>query len=109
MLVLHLLLVMLHLLLLQVLDLCIYVGEGITRRGRWHHSRGHRRVRGSGSHGVHLVMYGRRQEEWSICSSHGRIERLAVRQLHHISAILMLKIAKVKLQPFRQVFNAVHV
>lgn len=106
---LHVLLVLLHLLLLQVLDLRIDVGEGVTWRGRWYYIRGHRRIRGSGSHGVHLVVHGRRQEEWSICSTHGRIECLAVCQLHHMPAILVLEIAKVKVQPFREVFDAVHI
>lgn len=89
---------LLHLLLLQELDLSIDVGEGITRRGRWHHARGHGWIRGSRGHGVHLVVHGRRQEKCPICPTHGRIECVAMCQLHHMPAILVLEVAKVKLQ-----------
>lgn len=102
-------LLLLQFLLLQELDLCINVRDGVHRRSRGHHIRGYTGVRRGIRHGVHLVVHGCRQENRSICSTHGCVECLTVCDVHHAATIRVLEVAEVKLQALRQTVHAGHI
>lgn len=102
-------LLLLQFLLLQELDLCIDVRDGVHGCGRGHHVRGYRGVRRGSRHGMHLIVHGCRQENRSIGPTHRCVECLTVCDLHHAAPIRMLKVAEVKLQALRQTVHAVHV
>lgn len=98
----------LQLLLLQELNLGVECGDGVALVLRGHHGGRYRRVSRRRGHGRHLGVHGGRHEDGAVRPTHGRVERLAMWNLHHGPGILALKV-EVEVQPVAEAGHAVHV